>query len=113
MKRERLDFYWRVPQMRDLFWHSAIIGPKQRLAPCLAHALETAYMVGALDALGLAQGYCDDDVRLRCLALQRQAAQRIAELKEARHEYGHNTPENRANRTVKRRLGARSDYRYR
>ena len=118
MKRERLDFHRAALQLRDLYWHSLIwgvtrSGPRVRLVPCLAHALETAYMTGALEALGFAQGYPGDDVRIRCLALQRQAAQRLAELRETRDDYGIHTPENRANRTVKRRVSARGDHRYR
>jgi hypothetical protein len=107
MKRERPDFWRWMPTLRDAYFHAAIFGAHRLLVPCLAHALEVSYMAGALDVLGLAQGYNDDDVRGRCLALQRQAAERLGELRESRDDYGQNTPLNRANRTVKRRIRQR------
>jgi hypothetical protein len=102
MKRDRLDFNAVTPNLRDAFWHASIMGPRQCLVPALAHALETAFMAGVLEALGMAQGYPDDDIRGRCLALQRQAADRLAELRETRHD-GRLTKIDNANRTVARR----------
>lgn len=104
MKRERLDFWRWVPTLRDLYFDSAIFGPTQRLTPALEHALETAYMTGALEALGLAMGYPGDDVRPRCLALQRQAAERLGELREKRYGVDNRTALNLANFTVRRRV---------
>jgi hypothetical protein len=101
MKRERLDFWRWMPTLRDLYFHADIFGPKQRLVPCLSDALEIAFMTGALQALGLGMGYCDDDIRGRCLALQRQAAERLAELREVRYFGDPRGPMNVANRTVK------------
>jgi hypothetical protein len=101
MKREKLDFWRWMPTLRDLYFHADIFGPRQRLVPSLAVALEICYMTGALESLGLAMGYPGDDCRLRCMALQRQAAERLAELREVRYFDDDITPLNVANRTVK------------
>jgi hypothetical protein len=100
MKRERLDFWRWMPTLRDLYFHADIFGPQRRLVPSLSVALEICYMTGALEALGLAQGYPGDDVRGRCLALQAQAAERLAELQKERFA-DDRSPVAFANRTVK------------
>jgi hypothetical protein len=107
MKRERLDFWRWMPTLRDLYFHASIFGPKQRLVPSLAAALEVCYMTGALEALGLAQGYQGDDCRVRCLALQKQAAERLAELRDVRYFDDPRGALNIANRTVKWRMKQR------
>ena len=96
-------------------FHAYIFGVHSRLVPCLQHALEVAYMSGALDALALGMGYADDDIRTRCLALQRQAAERLGELQESRDDFGKHSALNSANRTVRRRNKQRDqhDKRYR
>jgi hypothetical protein len=114
MKREKLDFWRYAPQLRDLFFHADIYGPRQILTPALAWAVEISYYVGCLDCLGLAMGYPGDDIRGRCLALQRQASERLAELREMSHAYCPDgiTNFDHANHTVKRRNGQR-DKRFR
>jgi hypothetical protein len=111
MKRERLDFHAIAPELRDLFFDWAIYGPSVRLTPALAFALETAYFAGALQTLGLAMGYPGDDVRVRCLALQRQAAERLAEIKAdrdaERDRDGCDRTFSYAAKTVQRRLAKR------
>jgi hypothetical protein len=99
VKRERLDFWRWMPSLRDLWFDSVVWKPGTRLVPPLEAALEIAFCTGALQALGVAMGYEGDDVRVRCLALQRQAAERLAELQAERN--GERTPMNFANRTVK------------
>lgn len=103
MKHQRLDFWRWMPTLRDLYFDADIFSPQARLIPCMADALEIAFMTGALQALGLGMGYCEDDIRGRCLALQRQAAERLGELKRIRHANGVNArpPLAFANRTVK------------
>jgi hypothetical protein len=103
MKRERIDFHRWSATLRDFYFDALIYGGKRTLLPAMEHALEIAYMTGALDSLGLAMGHPGDDIRTRALALQRQAAERLGELRDKRHGNDNRTPFNLANRTTRRR----------
>ncbi|CAG4889741.1 hypothetical protein [Paraburkholderia saeva] len=67
------------------------MGKHARLSPALAHALEVAWHAGALETLSCAMGWPGDDIRQRALSLQREAADRLATLRdeERTHWAGH------------------------
>jgi hypothetical protein len=103
MKRERLEFLRTAPTLYDLFFDASVAWRRMRMMPGLEHALECVYMAGALEAMGLALGYPGDDVRPRCMALQRQAADRLAELQGQRYGLVNLAPFRAVNGTLRRR----------
>lgn len=105
-RRERLDFWGDAPSMRDLYWHADVTGPKRTLTPVLAWAIEVAYMTGALQALGMAMGWPEDDCRVRALQLQEQAAERLAEL-QANKDKVDEFPYSHADQRIRARARAR------
>lgn len=105
-KREKLDFHDAEPSMRELYWHADVTGPRRTLTPVLAWALEAAYMTGALQALGMAMGWPEDDCRVRALQLQQQAAVRLGELQESKGSIDE-FPYSNADQRVKARARAR------
>lgn len=105
MNRDPASFARRVPELRALWFATPICGKRHRLATPLLHALETAYCAGALETLGAALGWPDDDVRQRALELQQQVAARLAQLQEETQNVSYtNGPLRDANREVKRRM---------
>ncbi|WP_321947079.1 hypothetical protein [Paraburkholderia sp. J10-1] len=90
-RRELPGFRRRIPELAAVWWTSPVMGKHARLSPALAHALECAWLAGGLETLGAAMGWPGDDVRQRALSLQREAADRLAALRdeEKKHWVGH------------------------
>ncbi|TDG02090.1 hypothetical protein E1N52_41610 [Paraburkholderia guartelaensis] len=105
MRREPKGFYRRVPELNAVWFDSVITGKRHNLSRPLATALETAWLAGAMEVLGCALGWPGDDVRARALALQRQAADRLAEIRDRDREANlQDSALTRANGEVKRRV---------
>lgn len=103
-RREPPGFQRRLPELAALWFDSTVTGKRYQIAPPLAHALECAWLAGGMEMLGAALGWPGDDVRVRSLELQRQAADRLADLKQEEKHVYREKPLTLANSEIARRL---------